>query len=78
VQNNNTKVPTRADGGAPTLGNGVINNGANVVPLSNGDNTLAYVRQGEVILNQQQQALAGGSRFFKSLGVPGFNAGGRW
>jgi hypothetical protein len=57
------------------LGNGVINNGANVVPLSNGDNTLAYVRQGEVILNQQQQA-AGGSRFFKSLGVPGFNAGG--
>jgi hypothetical protein len=45
------------------LGNGVINNGANVVPLSNGDNTLAYVRQGEVILNQQQQALAGGSRF---------------
>jgi hypothetical protein len=35
----------------------------------------AYVRQGEVILNQQQ-ALAGGSRFFKSLGVPGFNAGG--
>jgi hypothetical protein len=65
-----------ADGGAiPTLGNGVINNGANVVPLSNGDNTLAYVRQGEVILNQQQQALAGGS-FFKSLCVPGFNAGG--
>jgi hypothetical protein len=57
-------------------GNGVINNGANVVPLSGGDNTLAYVRQGEVILNQQQQALAGGSRFFKSLGVPGFNAGG--
>jgi hypothetical protein len=41
----------------------VLNNGANVVPLSNGDNTLAYVRQGEVILNQQQQALAGGSRF---------------
>jgi hypothetical protein len=26
-----------------------------VVPLSNGDNTLAYVEQGEVILNQQQQ-----------------------
>jgi hypothetical protein len=46
---------TRADGGAiPTLGNGVINNGANVVPF-NGDNTLAYVRQGEVILNQQQR-----------------------
>jgi hypothetical protein len=47
-----------------------------MVPPSNGDNTPAYVRQGEVILNQQQQALAGGSRFFKSLCVPGFNAGG--
>ncbi len=71
------KVQKKADGGViETLGSGVINNGANVVPLSNGDNTLAYVRQGEVILNQQQQALAGGSRFFKSLGVPGFNGGG--
>ena len=71
------KVQKKADGGViETLGNGVINNGANVVPLSNGDNTLAYVKQGEVILNQQQQALAGGSRFFKSLGVPGFNGGG--
>jgi hypothetical protein len=63
-----------ADGGAiPTLGNGVINNGANVVPLSNGDNTLAYVRQGEVI--PTTTTLAGGQGF-KSLGVPGFNAGG--
>lgn len=72
-----TKVPTRAEGGIiPTLGNGVINNGANVIPLSNGDNTLAYVKQGEVILNEQQQRLAGGSMFFKSLGIPGFNGGG--
>ncbi|MFV8339146.1 hypothetical protein ACNQGL_07730 [Flavobacterium sp. LB3P21] len=72
-----TKVPTRAEGGIiPTLGAGVINNGANVIPLSNGDNTLAYVKQGEVILNEQQQARAGGSNFFKSLGIPGFNGGG--
>jgi hypothetical protein len=49
----------------PTLGN-VINNGANVVPLSNGDNTL-HMLEGEVILNQQQQALAGGSRFLNHL-----------
>lgn len=73
-----TKVPTRADGGEiPTLGNGVINNGANLaIPLSNGDNTLAYVGQGEVILNKQQQQAAGGSQFFKGLGVPGFAGGG--
>jgi hypothetical protein len=71
------KVQKKADGGViETLGSGVINNGANVIPLNNGDNTLAYVKQGEVILNQHQQALAGGSSFFKSLGVPGFNGGG--
>lgn len=71
------KVPKKAEGGIiPTLGAGVINNGANVIPLSNGDNTLAYVKQGEVILNEQQQRLAGGSNFFKSLGIPGFNGGG--
>lgn len=73
-----TKTPKFADGGeVPTLGNGVINNGSNLeVPLSNGDNTLAYVRQGEVILNKEQQRKAGGSRFFRALGVPGFNGGG--
>ncbi|WP_123902583.1 hypothetical protein [Flavobacterium hibernum] len=70
-------VPTRAEGGAiPTLRNGLINNGSNVVPLSNGDDTLAYVKQGEVILNQEQQARAGGHRFFQSIGVPGFANGG--
>lgn len=70
-------VPTRAEGGAiPTLRNGLINNGSNIVPLSNGDDTLAYVKQGEVILNQEQQARAGGHRFFQSIGVPGFANGG--
>lgn len=71
-------VLKRAEGGAiPTLGNGVINNGANLaVPLSNGDNTLAYVKQGEMILNEKQQAAAGGDRFFQSIGVPMFAGGG--
>lgn len=70
--------PKFADGGAiPKLSSGRINNGANLsTPLSNGDDTLAYVGQGEVILNQAQQARAGGSRFFRSLGVPGFANGG--
>jgi hypothetical protein len=70
-------IATRAEGGLiPTLQSGVINNGGNVIPLSNGDDTLAYVGQGELILNKQQQQAAGGSMFFKSLGVPGFNGGG--
>lgn len=72
-----TKVPSHASGGTiPTLRAGLINNGANVAPLSNGDDTLAYVGQGEVILNKDQQARAGGSAFFRSLQVPGFAGGG--
>jgi hypothetical protein len=70
-------IPKRADGGLiPTLGAGVINNGSNIIPLSNGDDTLAYVKQGEMILNQEQQRKAGGSMFFRSIGVPNFNNGG--
>jgi hypothetical protein len=73
-----TKVPTRAEGGAiPTLRSGLINSGSNLtVPLSNGDDTLAYVRQGEMILNEEQQERAGGFRFFKSIGVPTYASGG--
>ena len=72
------KVPSRADGGAiPKLSSGVINNGSNLsVPLSNGDDTLAYVRQGEMILNAEQQRRAGGMQFFRSIGVPTFANGG--
>lgn len=71
-------VPTRAEGGTiPTLRSGLINNGSNLsIPLSNGDDTLAYVRQGEMILNEEQQARAGGHRFFQSIGVPTFANGG--
>jgi hypothetical protein len=43
---------------------------------SNGDNMLATVRTGEVILNQQQQAALGGPEVFRRLGVPGFATGG--
>lgn len=70
-------IPRRADGGEiPVLQSGVINNGSNIIPLSNGDDTLAYVKQGEVILNEEQQRRAGGARFFRHIGVPGFAAGG--
>lgn len=70
-------ISSHAEGGIiPTLRSGTINNGSNILPLSNGDDTLAYVRQGEVILNQDQQRRAGGSMFFRNLGVPGFAGGG--
>jgi len=41
-----------------------------------GDNTLALVKPGEVILNESQQRLLGGYDVFKNIGVPGFAAGG--
>lgn len=72
-----TKTPSFADGGGiPKLGSGIIDNGSNIIPLSNGDDTLAYVQQGEVILNKEQQRRAGGSIFFRHIGVPGFADGG--
>lgn len=43
---------------------------------SNGDNMLATVRTGEVILNERQQAALGGARTFQRIGVPGFATGG--
>lgn len=48
----------------------------NINTLSNGDNVLATVRRGEVVLNEQQQAALGGARTFKRIGVPGFADGG--
>lgn len=46
------------------------------IRMKNGDNVLATVRTGEVILNERQQAMLGGSRTFKRIGVPGFADGG--
>jgi hypothetical protein len=43
---------------------------------SNGDNMLATVKTGEVILNQSQQARLGGASTFARIGVPGFATGG--
>ncbi|MEW5675549.1 hypothetical protein ABGT15_04490 [Flavobacterium enshiense] len=77
-----TKVPSKAVGGliggVPTLGSGLIETPSNLsVPLSNGDNQLIYAKTGEIILNREQQARAGGSAFFRSIGVPGFAGGGQ-
>ncbi len=43
---------------------------------SNGDNMIATVRTGEVILNERQQAALGGDRTFAAIGIPGFAGGG--
>jgi hypothetical protein len=46
------------------------------IKRSNGDNLLATIKTGEVILNQHQQSALGGARTFKRIGVPGFADGG--
>jgi len=42
------------------------------IKRSNGDNLLATVRSGEVILNERHQRMLGGAGTFRSMGVPGF------
>lgn len=72
------KAQEFAEGGLiKNLGNGKIKSKPNTKPTAKGDNVLAYVKAGEVILNERQQELAGGPEFFRSLGVPGFADGGK-
>lgn len=56
-------------------GGGLINDGVEI-SRSNGDNRLITAKDGEVILNETQQAMLGGSSTFRSIGVPGFANGG--
>lgn len=52
---------------------GIVKSGFGLpIQRSNGDNVLATVKTGEVILNQRHQAALGGSRTFSAIGVPGF------
>jgi hypothetical protein len=53
-----------------------INQKQNIPTRSNGDNVLAYVKRGEVVLNQRQQSLLGGSPTFRKIGIKGFAEGG--
>jgi hypothetical protein len=43
---------------------------------NNGDNLLATIKTGEVILNEFQQRMLGGPDVFRAIGVPGFADGG--
>lgn len=70
--------PNFADGGrVDHLNDGKITASQNIKTQASGDNVLAYVKQGEVILNERQQAALGGYKTFSSIGVPGFASGGR-
>lgn len=42
----------------------------------NGDNRLITAKDGEIVLNENQQRRAGGDSFFRSIGVPGLATGG--
>ena len=56
-------------------GGGKVTNQGNIKPLSNGDNVLATLKTGEVVLNREQQSRIGYSTL-KSAKIPGFAAGG--
>lgn len=61
-------VPPFADGGLVT--------GGLPIKRANGDNVLATLKLGEVVLNEDQQRAIGGPAIFKALKVPGFATGG--
>lgn len=50
--------------------------GGNIPRQPNGDNVLATVKTGEVVLTERQQSMLGGSGVFRAIGVKGFASGG--
>lgn len=53
-----------------------VTDAPNVPTQPSGDNVLAVVKRGEVVLNERQQQRLGGYQTFRSIGVPGFAGGG--
>lgn len=74
----NSQTKGFAEGGRTDVLSGQLIGAADGLKItrSNGDNRLATVKTGEVILNEHQQNLLGGASTFKSIGVPGFAGGG--
>jgi hypothetical protein len=56
---------------------GRVTSKGNIKPLSNGDNVLATLKTGEVVLNEEQQNSIGGPAVLAAAGVPNFALGGR-
>lgn len=54
---------------------GRVTSGGNIKPLSNGDNVLATLKTGEIVLNKQQQGRIGYSAL-KAAKIPNFALGG--
>ena len=65
-----------ATGGVVGISGRRVTDRQNMSARANGDNVLATVRRGEVVLNERQQNALGGARTFRSIGVPGFASGG--
>jgi hypothetical protein len=63
-------APGFARGGL--TGKRITSNDGTPISRSNGDNILATVKTGEVILNERHQKLLGGDSTFARIGVPGF------
>ena len=69
-------TPAFAEGGKVLSGKRIASGDGRNINRSNGDNILATVKTGEVILNERQQKMLGGSKTFSQIGVPGFASGG--
>lgn len=69
-------TPAFAGGGKAVSGKRISSSDGKSISRSNGDNLLATIKTGEVILNERQQRMLGGDRTFKKIGVPGFASGG--
>jgi hypothetical protein len=65
-----------AGGGKTLTGKRIRPGDGKSIYRPNGDNMLATVKTGEVILNERQQAALGGEATFRAIGVPGFAGGG--
>lgn len=65
-------TPAFAKSGKVLSGQKIGNNDGQPILRSNGDNLLATVKVGEVVLNERHQAMLGGDETFRRIGVPGF------
>ena len=65
-----------ATGGVAGISGRRVNDRQNIRTRPNGDNVLATLKRGEVVLNSAQQSALGGASTFRRIGVPGFATGG--
>ncbi len=63
-------------GSVQEQGDGLVVAQQNIPTMKNGDNVLATLKRGEVVLNKRQQAALGGAPTFRAIRVPGFAEGG--